>query len=366
MIPIAIPSDRLPADRDAVDETWLASTLAPHPEFQSDPIVSASFSALGDGLGQMSEMLVASAHRASGAEIPLVIKLHTTVEDMRDIAIRYHFYLRETNFYQQLAHAVPVRTPRIYAAAYDQDIRRTALVMEQVGDTHYSPDQLAGATLAEVELAIDSLAQLTAEFWDSSLRATHTWMGNANADFYRSSLNDYPDSIDEALRRFGDEIPGLEGAARAIGAHLGEIHDYLCEGVQVLTHWDYRVENMFFNRTDPDDFVLLDWQLMMWMRPGWDFVYLVGTCMDKELRQQHFDALIDRYLEGLAAKGVTGYGRTEFKQDLRMAAMACTIVPIVGGAGYDETNERSAALFKTVGERIFSTVEDLGSLNLLS
>ena len=50
MIPIAIPSDRLPADRDAVDETWLASTLAPHPEFQSDPIVSASFSALGDGL----------------------------------------------------------------------------------------------------------------------------------------------------------------------------------------------------------------------------------------------------------------------------------------------------------------------------
>jgi hypothetical protein len=112
--------------------------------------------------------------------------------------------------------------------------------------------------------------------------------------------------------------------------------------------------------------VPLDWQLMMRMRPGWDFVYLDGTCMDQVLYQQHLNALIDRDLERLAANGVTGYGRTEFEQDLRMAAKACTIVPIVGGAGYDVANERSAALFKTVGERICSTIEDLDSLNLLS
>jgi aminoglycoside phosphotransferase (APT) family kinase protein len=363
--PIAIAPERLPVDREAVDELWLASTLAPHPEFQSDPIVSASFRALGDGLGQMSEMLIAHTRRASGAELALVIKLHTTVEDMRDLAIRYRHYLRETNFYQQLAHEVPVRTPRIYAAAYDQDIRRTALVMEHVGDTHYSPDQIAGATLAEVELAVDRLAQLTATFWDSPLREVHTWMGNANADFYRASLSDYVASIDEALRRFGYAIPGMEAAARAIGAHLGEIYDYLCEGVQVLTHWDYRVENMFFSRTDPDDFVLLDWQLMLWMRPGWDFVYLIGTCMDQALREQHLEALIERYLQGLAANGVVDYRRSEFEQDLRMAAMACTIVPVIGGAGYDVTNARSAQLFKTIGERIFSTVTDLGALSLL-
>ena len=365
MKPIAIAPEQLPIDRDAVEETWLISTLAPHPEFQSDPVTSASFSALGDGLGQMSEMLIAHTRRASGAELPLVIKLHTTVEDMRNLAIRYHHYLRETNFYQKLADEVPVRTPSIYAAGYDQDVRRTALVMEYVGDTHYSPDQLTGATLAEVELAIDRLAQLTATFWDSPLRATHDWMGNANAEFYKSSLTDYPNSIDETLRRFGDSIPGLEAAARKIGTRLNEIHDYLCDGVQVLTHWDYRVENMFFSSTDPDDFVLLDWQLMLWMRPGWDFIYLVGTCMDQALRQQHLDTLIDRYLEQLALNGVAGYGRNEFEQDLRMAAMACTIVPIVGGAGYDENNDRSAELFKTIGERIFSTVDDLGSLSLL-
>jgi aminoglycoside phosphotransferase (APT) family kinase protein len=363
--PIAIAPEHLPADRAAVDEQWLATTLGQHPEFRSDPIVSASFSPLGDGLGQMSEMLVARARRASGDEVPLVVKLHTTVEGMRDIAIRYHHYLRETNFYQQLAHEVPVRTPRIYAAAYDQDNRRTALVMEHVGSTHYSPDQVAGATLAEVELAIDRLARLTASFWDSPLRATHSWMGNANSEFYRSSLTDYPNSLDEALRRFGHAIPGMEAAARVIGANLAAIHDYLCQGPQVLTHWDYRVENMFFNRTDPEDFVLLDWQLMIWMRPGWDFIYLVGTCMEKALRQQYFDALIDRYLEQLAANGVAGYGRADFEQDLRMAAMACTIVPVVGGAGYDVTNERSTALFAKVSERIFSAIDDLDALSLL-
>ncbi len=365
MTPLTIATHRLPPDRNAVDETWLASTLAPHPEFSADPIVSASFRALGDGVGQMSEMLVAHAQRASGAELPLVIKLHTTVESMRELAIRYCHYLRETNFYRKLADHVPVRTPRVFAAAYDQDSRRTALVMEHVGNTHYSPDQVAGATLAEVELAIDQLARLTAAYWDSPLRATHTWMGNANADFYRSALTDYPNGIDETVRRFGHSIAGMETAARKIGARLGEIHDYLCEGVQVLTHWDYRVENMFFNHTDPDDFILLDWQLMLWMRPGWDFVYLVGTCMDQTLRRQHFAALIDRYLDGLAANGVADYGRAQFEQDLRMAAMACTIVAVVGGAGYDVTNERSATLFRVIGERIFSIVEDLDALSML-
>ncbi len=365
MKPITIASERIPENRETVDENWLIATLDQHPEFRSDPITSASFSALGDGLGQMSEMLVAHARRASGAEMPLVIKLHTTVEDMRNIGVRYHHYLRETNFYQQLAHQVPVRTPLIYAAAFDQDARRTALVMEHVGGDHYSPDQIAGASLAEIELAIDRLAKLTASFWDSPLRATHSWMGNANAEFYRSSLTDYPNSVDEALRRFGHAIPGMEEAASEIGAHLGEIHDYLCEGVQVLTHWDYRVENMFFSREDPDDFLLLDWQLMMWMRPGWDFVYLVGTCMEKALRRQHLDALIDRYLEQLAANGVTGYSRADFEQDLRMAVMACTIVPVVGGAGYDVTNDRSTALFTKVSERLFSAIEDLDALSLL-
>jgi aminoglycoside/choline kinase family phosphotransferase len=361
---LATPS-YLPADRAEVDERWLKETLASHPEFQKDPMVSASFAAMGDGVGQMSELLRATVQRASGDELPLVIKLQTSVEDMRNIAIRYHHYLREVNFYTHLADEVPVHTPKVYAAGYDQDSRRTALVMEHIGATHYSPDQIAGASLEEVQLAIDHLARLTATFWDSPLRATHSWMGNANADFYRSSLTDYPASIDEVMERFGSGIPGMEAAARGIAAHLGEIHDYLCEGVQVLTHWDYRVENMFFHRSDPDQFVLLDWQLMLWMRPGWDFVYLVGSCMDEGLRREHFDDLVDRYLDGLRSHGVTDYSRDDFTQDLRMAAMACTIVAIVGGGGYDVGNPRSAELFRVVGSRSFSLVDELDCLRIL-
>jgi len=41
--------------------------------------------------------------------------------------------------------------------------------MEHFGASHQSPDQVAGATLAEIELAVDRLEMLLAQFWDSQL-----------------------------------------------------------------------------------------------------------------------------------------------------------------------------------------------------
>ncbi len=148
---------------------WLEQVLAGRSEFARDPIGHVTFDLLGDGIGQMSELLRASVTRESGYTHQLVIKLHTTMEEMRDIGIRYNMYLREANFYTLLAASVPIRTPKVFAAAFDKDSRRTALVMEHFGASHYSPDQVAGATLAEIELAVDRLAMLSAQFWDSPL-----------------------------------------------------------------------------------------------------------------------------------------------------------------------------------------------------
>ena len=77
----------LPVDRSEVTETWLVETLATHPSFTADPIHSVKLTYLGDGLGQLSTLVLADLICDSGSKLQVVIKLHADVAAMHDIAM---------------------------------------------------------------------------------------------------------------------------------------------------------------------------------------------------------------------------------------------------------------------------------------
>jgi aminoglycoside/choline kinase family phosphotransferase len=167
---------------------------------------------------------------------------------------------------------------------------------------------LAGPTLAEAELAVDNLATLTAAFWNSPELSDHAdWLPDFNVGYMKDTGEDYRAYLDEFLRRYETKLPsGSADAARAIGARYDDLTRILATGPQVLTHYDYRLENMFFRDDAAETFCALDWQLVMRARTGWDIAYFMGTNLPAPFLDEHGEALRNRYLQGCKLTGSKG------------------------------------------------------------
>jgi aminoglycoside phosphotransferase (APT) family kinase protein len=352
----------LPADRSEVTDAWLTGTLAPHPTFAADRIAAVTLRELGDGIGQLGTLLLVDLECASGATHQLVVKLHASVPDMHDIAMRYEHYDSEINFYTHLADAIPLRTPEIYVARMDRDSGRVLMIMESFAGWH-SPDQLAGATLEEVTVATEHLGGLTAALFDAPALERYPWLRDMHSPAYDSLADDYRSCTDIMLERLERLPASSAGTARRIGERFEALKEDLCTGHQALAHWDYRVENLFYG---PDDeFAVIDWQLMMMTNPANDFAYLLSTNIDTELRRAVEADLMERYLEGLARHGVQGYSRADLERDYRQALLGISCIPVIGGSGYDLDNARSHDLFAAIGSRLFQAIDDWDALEVL-
>jgi hypothetical protein len=353
----------LPANRSEVTEAWLSETLANHPTFAADPIESIELTNLGDGMGQLSELSAAVLHCASGDVRNLVIKLHTEVPSMHALAMTYGYYESEINFYNLLADRIPMRTPQIYLAQFDPTSERVLAIMESFKGWH-SPDQLAGATLDEVTIAIDHLAGLTATFWNASVHETYRWLNHPMSDSYASVPAAYAATVDTFLERFSEALPeSAAQAAPAISGHFATLMEELAQGNQALAHGDYRVENLFYG--PEDEFAVIDWQLMLNTRASYDLAYLLSTNIDSGLRRGAEGELMDRYFDGLTSHGVQDYSRAQLESDYRLALLDISRIPVIGGASCDMSNPRNVALFAAIGSRLFQAIEDWEALDLL-
>ncbi|HEY5680687.1 MAG TPA: phosphotransferase [Pseudomonadales bacterium] len=348
---LAVPET--PAD---VTPAWLTRALGQRwPGIEVRSVVGEP---LGEGIGQISLLQRLTLEHAGAAEAPrhMVLKMHTTHADMLGVAVRFRMYEREANFYNRFADRVPLRTPEVYHAA-TEGLERCVMLMEDMSSWH-SPDQLAGPTLEEAELAVDSLATLTAAFWNSPELSDHaSWLPDFNVGYMSDTGNDYRQCLPEFLRRYETKLPpGSADAARTIADRYDDLTRILSTGPQVLTHYDYRLENMFFRNDAAEAFCALDWQLVMRARPGWDIAYFMGTNLPVSFLDEHGEALRDRYYQQLQSNGVQGYARADLEADLAIGTMAMTGIPIIGGANADLSNPRNEALFTEVGSRAFGAV----------
>ena len=339
-----------------VTADWLTSALGQR--WPGIEVRSVNAEPLGEGIGQISLLQHLTLEHEGAPEAPrhMVLKMHTTHPDMLGVAVRYRMYEREANFYSRFAHAVPLRTPDVYFAEAD-GLERCVMLIEDMSGWH-SPDQLIGPTQEQAEQAIDALAALTAAFWDSSeLSNQSSWLPDFNVDYMRDTGRDYRACLPEFLRRYETKLPSGSGdAARTIAERYDDLTEALSTGPQVLTHYDYRLENMFFSDDAAEGFCALDWQLVIRARPGWDIAYFMGTNLPVPFLDEHGEALRNRYFQQLQTNGVQGYSRADFDADFALNTMAMTGIPMIGGANADLSNPRNEALFTEMSSRAFGEV----------
>lgn len=355
----------LPECMDEVTPAWLQDAVKNHAAFHGTRIIDAHGTPVGEGIGQMSAIArFELTYEGKRGPASVVVKLHAPFQAMRDVGVRYEMFARETAFFQSLAAEVTVPLPTMYFVAWDPDLRRNAMVMQDMCSWHW-PDQLAGATLQQAERCIDALAQLGARHWGADF-SRHPWLPDTFAPVLRQTRDDYRQSVPHALERLNTFVsPEARIACERIAHNVDWIFDSIAKPPLILTHFDSRLENFVFADETASELALIDWQLMARGRPGWDFAYFLGTSISETLRGRWQPALIARYLDGLCAGGVRDYDASAFDYDFRLSTMAMTAIPVIGGASFDVSNERSLALYGAIMRRSLTSVLENNCLELL-
>ena len=351
----------IPTSMQDVTDQWLIHRLSAHPDFADDPISSVNRQSVGAGIGQVGEFNKVIVTTESAQTTTLFLKLRAPIEGMHAVALRYKMYEKEVRFYKELAAQMAVRTPKVYYADYDPATENVALLMEFLEGWH-SPDQITGASHNQTLAAIRQLAAINAPYWNRTQDLP--WLPTTQTDYMQQMIQDIQACRDIFFERFGDALPISKSDFYRIIDSWPAILDGLSEGNLTLTHYDYRVENMFFS-SDESAVAVIDWQLIGAIRAGWDLAYLLGTNIPTEQRRANEQQYIDLYVERMRDQGVN-YSAAELRQDMKWSLLGLCSIAVIGGANFDASNARSFKLFKVISIRLFDAIADHEALTIIS
>ena len=245
---------------------------------------------------------------ASGADggLPEVLFIKTSLTRQMLVADP-HMYLTEVYFYDRIRPSIDFETPAVYACEIDEDTNRFAVVIEDIAQRSARfPTALSGLSGADLMPLMSTLAALHAANWGrSGLESRYPWLESATtgktADWWLSDegrhnlelelQEDYKrDAVDPGkhpLDRMNEAFARLQMASDT--------------GPRTVVHGDVHIANAY---QLPDDFGLLDWQLMRIATWANDVSYPILTALDVEERRASERGLLRHYLAELTARGV--------------------------------------------------------------
>lgn len=206
-------------------------------------------------------------------------------------------YRNEVAFYRDIAPLARTRVPTCYYADLDEQTGTHILLLEDVDGAHTS-DTKSGATVEQARAFLHEIGRLHGAYWG---RQTTSYFANTEAyvEFYRSML-------DPGLAYLE---PYLDTELRGVGAkvsdHLARWMTRLAGRPQTIVHGDAHGGNVLFTAGGLSECVILDWQ-------GWhgdagmrDVSRFLTLSLATPVRRSAEEALLDTYVDALAADGVS-------------------------------------------------------------
>lgn len=339
----------VPRTLDAISAGWLTDQLG----ISIDSIEVVEIGA-GEGfMGQLARVRLTSPDAAAPASV--IVKLPTADPGGLFIGEMMRVWEREHCFYRDIAPHMSIRIPTALVNIADPP----CLVLEDLAPATVG-DHVAGATLAQAELAMDALALLHATWFEHPLLPTLEWMPGLDDPSILTLADTFAIGWPLFLERFGDELPDrcLRWCERFVEGIPAWIEGHYDDPI-TLTHGDFRLDNLFFG--DDGSVAVIDWQLSMRAPGQGDFVYFCANNLTTEMRREHEDALLARYVAALHAHGVPTDAVTV--DGVRQGYLEGLVFYAVSfGASLltiDPANPRGVALFEALVRRTFAAVDDL-------
>lgn len=334
-------------------------------------VASVEYEPLAAGVGFMGE--VARLHvtyrtAPAGAPDSVIVKIPTQNPDVRAMLGPARVYERESRFYQQLAGRPEVAAPRCWYAGIDAAADEHVLVLEDLSGWR-NGDQAAACSVADAHRALSALAAFHAAFWESESLPHLDWLPAINAEINKVTAEAvYATSLPGFLEVFGDSLtPATKAMAERYGSNIRQLLDRLEALPNTVVHFDFRLDNLFFDGTPEAPVRLIDFQAVARGGGAYDVGYFLSQSLDIEDRRTHEAALLDTYLATLAAHGVSGYERDRLEQDMRIGMLYSWIIPVMAvGGGFDLSDERALRLWKAVVARSQAAITDHRAADLLT
>ena len=223
-------------------------------------------------------------------------------------------------------------------------------------------DQLKGASLAEIEAAIEQAAALHAPLWNSPRLKDYAWLGfgRQNKEVVRALL---PTLYQGFQDRYKDRLaPEILEMGRDF---MARINKYLDGKIKALTlvHSDFRIDNLLFHPAT-GAVTVVDWQTVSLGPGAADIAYLIGTSIaDPAIRAIEEERLVDGYAAMLRDAGVS-VSNEQCWHDYRRFAFSGFVMAVFASMNVERT-ERGDEMFAVMAERPARQILDLDSLSLV-
>ncbi|MGH6958279.1 MAG: phosphotransferase [Caulobacteraceae bacterium] len=307
------PDIRPPA---AIDAAWIERVL----RLDGIEAVVDRVSARPIGTGQIGDSVrftLEYAHAPADAPASLVGKFPAAGAESRATGVRLGNYLREVRFYQELAGAARIRTPRCWLADIDEATHDFVLIMEDLAPAEPG-DQLKGVTLDQARAVIVQAAKLHASYWEDDRLDALPWVSGAKAAPASAAT---PEAVTALWRAFkGRYGARLEPAWTEVGDKLARRYLRFAMprggGPRCLTHNDFRPDNMMFaSARGGAPVTVLDWQSFAYGAGATDVAYFLAGALAPDVRRAAEPELLALYHRSLVAEGVAGYDEEALARD---------------------------------------------------
>jgi hypothetical protein len=346
----------VPTDPAAFTLEWLGASLgAPSGSLRS-------FNSKAVGTGQMSKSFRLALHW-NGFDGPasIIAKCPSLDAKTRAIAQALKCYTLELGWYRELARDALVSCPRCLHLESANDDLDFVLLLEDLAPAQQG-DQLAGASIAQIETALKQAARLHAPFWGNGRAGAYEWLRpNENATGMVRTLLPalYPQFRERYAQRLSPDILEMgEAFVARLDSYFARI-----PSATTLQHRDFRIDNILFAPGDERAFIV-DWQTLGIGAGASDVAYLVGTSIaDPNERRREERRLVELYARELGLLGVAADADVLWRE-YRLYAFSGFLMAVLASMNVERT-ERGDEMFAVMAERPAWQILALDSLSLL-
>ncbi|GAA1705814.1 phosphotransferase [Microbacterium sediminicola] len=346
---VATDESLLIHDRSEITDEWLSQVLGTR-GLRVEEVT-------GIGTGAMALTLRV---RYSGAESgTVIVKLASEDESVRNLGLMMGAYVREVAFYQNIRDHIVGPLPGHHYSALDHAEGWFTLVMHDATDT-VPGDQLVGATVAQAEIVMRTLAKVHAPVWNDEKFGEISPFAGDDTNFMSTAL--LSGTVPTFTEKYGDRFPDELGDVLRRYAAVADQHNADRRAPFGLVHADARLDNVLFGGVD--EALLVDWQTVQWGHVMTDVSYFLGSSLTVEERREHEARLVRLYHDTLIANGVTDFAWEHAWEEYRRQVFWGIAMPLVS-AVFVEGTERTEEMFLNWAIRSCQQAIDLGSLDLL-
>jgi hypothetical protein len=332
-------TDLIPLTHAEIDDEFLTRVLRhTMQDINHGEVLGHVKEFIGEGAGFLGDIVRVRLEVDGNDKAPasMIFKIPAASDNSR-LGQSLGVYEREIRFYSELQSLLNIRTPVHYfsdmggATDPEQSVKaikflnglpywllRPAfpvmtwlmglrkipyiLAIEDL-EGHRVGDQLGGCTLQDAHKALDTMADMHAQFWDSKTLDDYPWLiaidmaGNLVQMMFLGSVDEFSTNhADELNATHLEQLSWLKD-------HFIELSDLLSAEPDTLIHGDFRLDNLCFNESN-DEVILFDWQTTSRGPVGLDLAYFVSGTIVTDVDEDAVDQLLECYRKNLASRGV--------------------------------------------------------------